>query len=719
MTFKNPFVSPSGQAHKEYFIGRTKEIGPYVSTNIETTTFTNKWPSNLAIIGIPNIGKSSLADKAIVERKDELQQKNVLLISMDVSIFVDSLEFFSSLVTQCTWEMEKIGCLTPRIKQSASSVADIRPPATNLIDKIQDFFAAVSEVGYRLLFILNRFDRAGIIFKGNRHFQLLRNLCNPSKKQLSLVLISCRTIEKIEKKAGSSSPFYRHFELPIRLATFSDEDLKTYFSKFSEIGISVTENDRNRILHYCGAHPYLLQVLGHKIVEEFCWNKKIDVNKAAKNINPVFSSYYQRLTEFLEDVELLNLLLQILFNSSGSIKTDDKDELKHYGLIKENRNGVYSTYSEHFHNYLQELHQASTKVLLEPRSTSESLDTKYQALKPIVVPDPSGHNHQIFELFSMLAEIFNGVEKPDSPANNDQITELREKTENTLRDVVTRVMFTRYQTNNWFMQATKEYSVLKKIFNTAKKRKEEEENRRVGNEELSSENLIRFVSMNGLFKIILNKELWDNHFREIFGKEDDSADSSARAIWKMLSEVFIEGVRNLEDHSNRSLTSASDLTLFKGSCERFLEAVNQYKDTSGNSVSLELDIGNPTLVEQDQHTESRTVKTEAVPQGLNMTDQDHERAKQGESEREKLHQGVVQVVNRVNNTVVIESSVLQNVPNLLMSTSGPPQARVQKTAFQDQETFKLVEKGKNVKFEIGTARNGCQQVRNVVLAEVK
>ena len=310
METENPFVISSGREIEEkYFIGRESEIRSNSPTNIENSIFNNNHPPlNLAIIGIPGIGKRNLAHKAVIKRRDQLNKRKVAPIWIDVSQFDNSLQFFRSLVVKCVHEMRLLGWLTDRIENSAKLVIKAVESNTDPVDDIQVFFQEVGNAGYHTLFILDRFDRAGSIFNGNRHFQVLRNLARQTDYHLSLLLISCRNIVEIERKAGSTSPFYELFTLPIRLTMFSDSDLKAYFSKFSDIGIQLSDEYKQRVVFYCGAHPHFLQVLGYQIVEKYRQTEKIDVDNAFKDIYYVFSQYYQHLIEFLEEVRLLKSL---------------------------------------------------------------------------------------------------------------------------------------------------------------------------------------------------------------------------------------------------------------------------------------------------------------------------------------------------------------------------------------------------------------------------
>ena len=99
-----------------------------------------------------------------------------------------------------------------------------------------------------MLLILDEFDHARYLFKGNTAFQRLRELADYPDYGFSLILTSRRSIRDIERLAGSSSPFHNIFQVQ-RLGMFNDDDLEIYFSRFSDIGISISDEDRKHA--YC------------------------------------------------------------------------------------------------------------------------------------------------------------------------------------------------------------------------------------------------------------------------------------------------------------------------------------------------------------------------------------------------------------------------------------------------------------------------------------
>ena len=459
---ENPFADYGKIVRGERFIGR-KEI----TSVIESRIIRPNAPGNLAIIGVHRIGKSSIAYKTIIEQKDKLIGKGILPIWIGLSSYDQSLDFFHSLVDECISEMEELDWLTEKIQRSATRALE----ANATWDRIKRFFKAIHNAGYGTLFILDEFDQARFLFKGETAFQRLRELADYPDYRLSLVLTSRRNIGDIERLAGSTSPFHNIFQVQ-RLTMFSDEDLEIYFSQFLAIGISMSDDSRERVLFYCGAHPYLLEMLGCEIVEMLRQNREIDVDKAADTISQSIFEHYDDMIRLLREEGTLDKLIQILFGPVIDVKQADVTELQNYGLIKLTEHGTYLAYSEHFHDYLK----------LYERSTEFAAD-----------------------LWSVWRD-----------------------TEKALREVITTTLSDGYG-ENWIEELENGRRNLQQIFDRCRVAQEKEAK---SFRERASQNLIDFTYPADLFEIICARGLWQKHFQPIFGNDPNYWDERKKLLAK-------------------------------------------------------------------------------------------------------------------------------------------------------------------------------------------
>ncbi len=448
----NPFVYLQ-RVGGDRFIGREEII-----RTIEGAIFGSEL-TNLAIIGANKIGTSSLAYEKIFNRKFYEQ---VIPIWIPEVSYKNPSDFFALLVKKCA---DKLSSSAPThglaIEELAHKVFEALKsdypgfPSWEIYNFFEDVF---QKTNYITLFILDRFDKARDIFESEEdYFDHLRELAYNSTYGVKLVLTSRLNIEEIQNQAGSLSEFYGIF-LTEPLGMFSERDLSIYFSKLSSIGVD-TSAIYDSVLFYCGAHPYLLEMLGWHIVQEFQDNQEIDVHEIFANIDDSVRIYYNSLTRLLDEAKLLNPLLQILFESTDIVEGTDVNKLESYGLIKEIGDKDYAVYSEHFHNYLIKQYESSTEFAKE--------------LWPIW-----------------------------------------KKAEKALRDTITTTMSTEVG-SDWIAQLGKSRPNLKKIFDECKSKQQDE----IGS--YDSGTLLDYSYPSDLFDIICSKALWREHFGSIFGEDID------------------------------------------------------------------------------------------------------------------------------------------------------------------------------------------------------
>ena len=486
---ENPFADYGKIVHGERFIGRQQIIRV-----IENRIIKPKDPGNLAIIGVHRIGKSSLAYKTIIEQKDKLIAKNVLPIWIGLSSYSQSSDFFRSLVTECVDGLEDVNWLSDRIQ----SLADRALATNDPWDQIKRFFKKVHETGNSILFILDEFDRARLLFKGDTAFQRLRELADYPDYGLSLVLTSRRNIRDIEHAAGSNSPFHNIFQVQ-RLGMFSSEDLDAYFSLFSTLGIPIPSALQERVLFYCGAHPYLLEMLGCEIVERFRETEEVDADKAAETVSQSFFEHYDDTIDLLRDEGNLNKLIQILFGPVIDVKQTDVTEFQNYGLIKPSDDeGTFVAYSEHFHDYLK----------LYERSTEFAAD---------------------------LWPIWRDTEKA-------------------LREIITITMLNAHG-KDWIETLAKERPNLKRIFENCRdaQRKEETSFR-----DRASRDLVDFTHPGDLFEIFSAKGLWEEFFEPIFGHDRAYWNERKMLLSRCRNPLAHNRVEILQPHERKTVEAYCD-----------------------------------------------------------------------------------------------------------------------------------------------------------------
>lgn len=345
--FENPFADYGNIVRGERFIGRQDDLRV-----IENRIIRTRSAGNLAIIGEPRIGKSSLIYNALIEQKDKLIEKKQLPIWINMATYDQPRVFFRSLVSRCLSEMEDLSWASTSIRKAADSALQNDHSWSDGYWKIQRFFEKVRQAGFNIIFVLDEFDSARHLFRGNiSGFQGLRELSYNPEWSVTYVTASRRTIRDIELQSQAISTFALIFRKHY-LSMFTDDDLDEYFHRLTSVGILDTVLLRERIDFYCGRHPYLLEMLGYEVVEVFREQQSVDVDEAAQRITQDFLAQYDQMISLLREDGKQNKLLQILFGPIIDVRQTDVDELLRYGFIKSNEQDIYIAFSGHFQAYL-------------------------------------------------------------------------------------------------------------------------------------------------------------------------------------------------------------------------------------------------------------------------------------------------------------------------------------------------------------------------------
>jgi len=295
-SLENPFADYGNIVGGDRFIGRKDGLKV-----LESRVVHPQEPGNLAIIGEPRIGKSSLVYKAVIERKSELIAKKLLPIWINLGTYDQSAIFLRSLVTHCYDELEDLGWITDRIDQACKRVLEDELSWSEGYGRIQRFFQRVRQEGIRVLFILDEFDHARYLFKDDTSgFQGLRELSYRPEWRVTFITTSRRSIRDIEIQTRAISTFDGIFH-KYYLAMFDEADLEEYFARLASVGLPVSPLIKSRIDFYCGGHPFLLEMLGYELVEVFREHQQVDVDLTAKRIEASFLDQYDRMIDLLRE----------------------------------------------------------------------------------------------------------------------------------------------------------------------------------------------------------------------------------------------------------------------------------------------------------------------------------------------------------------------------------------------------------------------------------
>ncbi len=347
--FVNPFANKGRIISGKNFVGRFEGLKTVANTVTELPM-----PNNLAIIGYPRIGKSSLANQSIIQKRQCLLESNKIPVWIDFSGFSGREAFFKNLVRHSFENLKRSGkAIDETLKGHAYEVFNNQKVWDDLKYDVEAYFEQVRSNGYYTIFVIDEFDEARNKFENNPEaFREMRHLGYDSEKYgVAFVTTSRRSIRDIEIQSKVSSTLDGIFGKEY-LGTYEEDELRDYFNLYESAGIYLADSDKKRIEYYCGGHPYLLASLGFEIVEVFREYRKVDIDAVFGKIRLQFIDYYEVLIALLREDKTFTHLLQILFGPKINIMPSDIDELLVYGLIQKG-DKYFIAFSEHFQNYLK------------------------------------------------------------------------------------------------------------------------------------------------------------------------------------------------------------------------------------------------------------------------------------------------------------------------------------------------------------------------------
>ena len=349
MNIINPFADKGRIVTGANFIGRFEGLKTVANTVTDLPM-----PNNLAIIGFPRIGKSSLAKQSIIQKKEWLTSENKIPIWIDFSGYSNREAFFKSLVRHSFENLKRSKKeIDDDLQEKASEVLEREKEWDDLKYDIEIYFETVRSKGYYSIFVLDEFDEARNKFANNSEaFRELRNLgYNAAQYGVAFVTTSRRSIRDIEIQSNVSSTLDGIFGKEY-LRMYNKEEITEYYRLYKNINLQLNDNQKYQIDYFCGGHPYLLATIGFEIVEKFKEGQQIDIEVIFQKTQLQFFDYYEQLIALLREDKTFTYLLQILFGPKINVKPADIIELQVYGLIKKGEK-YFIAFSEHFQNYLK------------------------------------------------------------------------------------------------------------------------------------------------------------------------------------------------------------------------------------------------------------------------------------------------------------------------------------------------------------------------------
>lgn len=326
-SLNNPFSDFGSIVYGQRFIGREKALN-VISQRVLGDNY-----GNLAIMGLPRIGKSSLAWQGIMTKKEDLIEQKIIPTFFQSGICRDARGFFTQLALALHEEMA-LSFNDDKYDNVAGPITKelVRAEEDSFRLLIMKYFKVVKRLGYRVIYILDEFDSVQKIFEV-ADFQLLRELSYNPDTKLCLVTCSRKTIQEIEAKNGAISNFYGTFK-DLRLGMFDDKDMVAYWDRVKSDNNELPETYTKRVEYFVGRHPYLLDVINEYCYRTNTFNLEDNTNTIVTDLKLQLWNQFKSIIDTLQNENIFDQALQLILGPVYNVTKIEEEKLLKYEFLK-------------------------------------------------------------------------------------------------------------------------------------------------------------------------------------------------------------------------------------------------------------------------------------------------------------------------------------------------------------------------------------------------
>jgi hypothetical protein len=300
-TAESPFASFGTVARGPRFFGR-ESILEAVSDRVL------HGGSSAALIGLPRIGKSSVAGRVV----DDLRSAGVEYSEVTASACQDGADFLREVAFG--------------VDPSPDGLQDLSAVYRALKRSLRTCHAQ----SRRHVVIVDEFDAIRHWADGARTMHILRDLLyDPSRVPLAGLFMCRRPLERLELELAGVSTFAGVVQ-QVFVSHLSQDDIRGMAARSP-----ATKDDGEAVYAETAGHPFLAERALHA-----------RHTQAADN----FSDYYAAIGRFLKDEGLQGRLLFIVAGAASTPDVEADALLSRYGLVVNGR-----PFSDHFRGYLEHL----------------------------------------------------------------------------------------------------------------------------------------------------------------------------------------------------------------------------------------------------------------------------------------------------------------------------------------------------------------------------
>jgi len=309
--------------------------------------------NSLALCGLPRIGKSSLAHKLINELGNSTEKK--LLAAFEIlGERTSFFELWRCVALGLEKELEKSGQMTPGQRQFLTDIMEAGENYEKLSMAVPALFKDLAKGGLKTILVLDEFDSVKRVFGPgpetlHRNFQFLRGLATDPDNGLALIIVSRRSLEKLETAASGGSVLHLAVD-PRMVIGFDGRERAAFQTYAKECGLELSEAEWAMVEHQAGRSPFMLSKVAAALFEA---EEGREVKSILKECAAEHFHYFRELIKLMREDggNTLEHMFQIFFDTHHGLTQNQINELVLQGYIWK-ANDRIETLSKFFEEYL-------------------------------------------------------------------------------------------------------------------------------------------------------------------------------------------------------------------------------------------------------------------------------------------------------------------------------------------------------------------------------
>ena len=337
-----------------HFIGRqelTERVCQYIY----------KDKKNVSLVGLPKIGKSSIANRVLEKIESDIQKNNDVqtwFLYTDLAAHESFEALWFSVITRIQAQAKNRGFQDHVLDRESAYFAEYAQQNYTYVKLHAELYLKrlSSKHGIFILLFIDEFDVAIDLFSDKRfYYEFFRDIA--TDMNLRLMLISRQLIKQIETNAYGNSTLFGIFD-EITIKGFNNQDMGEYYNVLAYNRCDLIPEERHELRQVAGDNPYLLSIFGDRIIDSVEATGGFDIEKILYSERLNILGYYDSLVKQMDHDKKLHLVLQTIVGPKYNLEKNDVDALESMGYITPDinidgdSNGEWIVVSNDFKFYL-------------------------------------------------------------------------------------------------------------------------------------------------------------------------------------------------------------------------------------------------------------------------------------------------------------------------------------------------------------------------------